>query len=57
LILLSQVLALADDSATSQHLMPRPSSSVTIPIPAEARVRSLIIAGLSAREMVDARAF
>jgi hypothetical protein len=57
LILLSQVLALADDSATSQHLMPRPSSSVTNPITAEARVRSLTIAALSAREMVDARAF
>jgi len=58
MILRSHVLELADDSATSQHLMPRPSSSVTKPISAGARcsawMRLLTINQFSAREMVDA---
>jgi hypothetical protein len=59
LILLSHVLALADVRATSQHLMPRLNSSATKSLPAEAwRSVSMLlptIAGLSAREMADAR--
>src|SRR5437667_8839279 len=58
MILRSHVLELADDSATSQHLMPRPSSSVTKPISAGARcsawMRLLTIDQFSVREMVDA---
>jgi len=37
LILRPQVAALADDSATSQHLMPRPSSSATKSMPVKLR--------------------
>src|SRR5215831_3482647 len=58
LILPSHVLALADDSATSQHLIPMPSCLVTEPIPSalgrSASVNLLAIGGLSASEMADA---
>src|SRR6266852_8398245 len=61
LILRSQVAALADDRATSQHLIPRPSSPATKSIPATVRRSAwellLTIAGLSAREMADASQF
>src|SRR5258708_1120998 len=61
LILRSQVAALADDSASSQHLIPRPSSSATKSMLAKVRrsawILLLTIAGLSAREMVDASQF
>ncbi len=47
LILCSHVLALPDDNASSQHLMPKPSLSVTNPTPAGLRLsawmRSFII--------------
>ena len=49
------VLALADDSATSQHLMPRASSSVTMPTERLRSLRNVVtIVGLSIREMADA---
>ena len=54
LILPPQVVALPDDSATSQLLMPRPSSSVTIPKPLRALWRVLTICGLWVRELADA---
>src|SRR5215831_5264176 len=55
LILLPHVLALADDRATSQHLIPRPSSSVTIRANALRSSSSvLIIVGFSIGEMADA---
>src|SRR5215468_4953000 len=55
LILLPHVLALADDRATSQHLIPRPSSSVTIRAnPLRSSSSVLIIVGFSIGEMADA---
>jgi hypothetical protein len=51
----AHVLALADDSATSQHLMPRASSSVTMPTERLRSLRNVVaIVGLSIREMADA---
>jgi len=42
LILCSHVLALPDGNASSQHLMPKPSFSVTNPTPAELRLSAWI---------------
>ena len=55
LILPRHVLALADDSATSQHLMPRPSCSVTIHAQPLRSGRSMLaIVGFSIFAMADA---